>query len=112
MRVTPRPPPLLLSPPPRGKGLHRPGFPFLFPAPRLFGNLLLVPSFFFFFPIVSTSLVGQWTSQVSSKPWAPDSRNGMHVIIHLELSPKKVKSVLQRKKKIHEVLQEAESWVK
>lgn len=109
MRATALPPPLLLSPPPRGKGLHRPGFTFLFPAPRLFGNLLLVPSFFL--PIVSTSLVGQWTSQVSSKPWAPDLRDGMHVIIHLVLSPKKVKSVLQRKKKIHEVLQEAESWI-
>lgn len=56
--------------------------------------------------------MGQWISQVSSKPWAPDSRDGMHVIIHLELSPKKVKSVLQRKKKILEVLQEAGSWVK
>lgn len=83
----------------------------MFPVPRLFGNLLLVPSFFFL-PGVSTSLVGQWISQVSSKPWAPDSRDGMHVIIHLELSPKKVKSVLQRKKKILEVLQEAGSWVK
>lgn len=46
----------------------------------------------------------------------PASRDGVHVIIEVELPQKKVKSVLQRKEKIHKtskpVLQEAGSWVK